>query len=221
LADIGAYERQYNPDPFAIDSNLYGLDRKDDGTLYVADAGGNAVYSVDPDNGKITLLAVIPGIPFPEDMQPPPGGNPSRGGANELDPVPTGVDEDGGTVYVGLLSGAPFPAGAAKIVKISSDGGVSDFATGLTMVTDVKKGPDDKFYACQISANFLGAQPAPGSIVRINDDGTNEVVVPNLILPNGIAFDDDGNLFITVMAISAADSPPSGMVVRCDGIASS
>ena len=218
--DIGAYERQNNPDPFAVDSNLYGLARKDDGTLYVADAGGNAVYSVDPDNGEITLLAVIPGIPYPETMEAPPGGNPGRGGANELDPVPTGVTLDGDTIYVGLLSGAPFPPEASKIVTIDSDGAVGDFATGLTMVTDVKKGPDDNFYACLISTNFMGAQPAPGSIVRISDDGTNEVVVPNLILPNGIAFDDDGNLFVTVMAITEPGSP-TGMVVRCDGIASS
>ena len=44
VADIGANERTNNPDPNAIDSNLYGMAFGADGRLYVADAGGNALY---------------------------------------------------------------------------------------------------------------------------------------------------------------------------------
>ncbi|MGE3798937.1 MAG: ScyD/ScyE family protein, partial [Thermomicrobiales bacterium] len=107
LADIGAYEIANNPDPNAVDSNLYGLAQGADGLLYVADAGGNTVYSVDPTTGELAVVAVIPGIELPEEMQQP-GGNPARGGAQELDPVPTGVAIGGnGDVFVSLLSGGP------------------------------------------------------------------------------------------------------------------
>ena len=75
LADIGAYELANNPDPNAVDSNVYGMDMGADGLLYVADAGGNAVYSVDPATGDLAVVAVIPGLPLPEEMQQP-GGNP-------------------------------------------------------------------------------------------------------------------------------------------------
>ncbi len=50
VADIGGYERSQNPEPSAIDSNLYGIAAAPDGTLYVADAGGNTVYKIDPDH---------------------------------------------------------------------------------------------------------------------------------------------------------------------------
>src|SRR4051794_3092426 len=44
LADIGTYEREQNPDPYAVDSNLGGITVGSDGLLYVADSGGNDVY---------------------------------------------------------------------------------------------------------------------------------------------------------------------------------
>lgn len=218
LADIGAYEIANNPDPNAIDSNVYGMDMGADGLLYVADAGGNAVYSVDPATGDLAVVAVIPGIELPEEMQQP-GGNPARGGAQELDPVPTGIAVgSNGDVFVSLLSGGPFPAGAAKIQKIV-DGTVSDVAGGLTMATDVAIGPDGHLYAVQISLNFLSEVPDPGNVVRVLENGTLEVVVPNLMLPNGIAFDAAGNLYIAAGTVSPPGAGPAGVVLRVDGVA--
>lgn len=108
VADLQTIEVEANPDGFGIDSNVYGMALGNDGLLYVADAGGNSISTVDPAAGGATLLAVTPGIEIPED-QAPPGGNPARAGANELDPVPCGVEAaaDGG-VHVSLLSGGPF-----------------------------------------------------------------------------------------------------------------
>ena len=110
VADIGAIEKATNPDGLGIDSNLYGLALATDGNLYVADAGGNALYRVNPAGGQPALVAVFPGIALPPGAPVPPGGNPARGGRAELDPVPTGVAPNpAGGVYVGNLSGGPFP----------------------------------------------------------------------------------------------------------------
>jgi len=215
VADIGANERTNNPEPFNVDSDLYGMDLGPDGLLYVADAGGNCVYTVDPATGEITLVAVIPGIEIPAEMVPA-GGNPERGGSSDIDPVPTSVAvAEDGTIYVSLLSGGPFPPGGAKIVKIAADGTVTDHALGLTMVTDVAFGPDGNLYAVQLSTNFLLQTPDPGSVVRILADGTFEPVVEGLLFPNGIAFDADGNLFIAAGTVI----PMGGMILRVDGIA--
>ena len=215
VADIGANERTNNPEPFAIDSDVYGMDLGPDGMLYVADAGGNCVYKVDPATGEITLVAVIPGIEVPAEMVPE-GGNPARGGSADIDPVPTSVAvAEDGTIYVSLLSGGPFPPGGAKVVKIAADGTVSDHALGLTMVTDVAFGPDGNLYAVQLSTNFLQQTPDPGSVVRILADGTFEPVVEGLLFPNGIAFDAAGNLFIAAGTVI----PMGGMILRVDGIA--
>jgi hypothetical protein len=221
VADLQAFEIENNPDPNLVDSNIYGMGLGNDGMLYVVDAGGNTVFRVDPESGELSLLAVVPGIEIPEDMAPP-GGNPARGGALELDPVPTNAtaNPDGG-VFVSLLSGGPFPEGAAKILAIDEEGNMSDAAGGLTMCTDVKVGPDGNLYAVQISMNFMGEMPAPGNVVRIGEDGSLEVVVDGLMLPNGIAFDADGNLYIATGAVTLPGMDPAGMVLRCDGVAAS
>lgn len=217
LADIDAYERANNPDPNIIDSNLYGIDVAEDGTIYVNDAGGNTTYRVPAGGGEPEVLVVHPGIEVPAD-QAPPGGNPGRGGANELDPVPTDVlTTADGSVLVSYLSGGPFPPGAAKVVSVAEDGTLTDVATGLTMVVGLAAGPDGQLYAAQISTNFLGEMPEPGNVVRVLEDGTQEVVVGGLMLPNGIAFDQDGNLLVVTGATSPGE--PMGQLLRCEGIA--
>lgn len=217
LADIGAYERSSNPDPFNIDSNLYGIDVAADGTISVNDAGGNATYTVPAAGGDPTVIVAHPGIAIPEG-EAPPGGNPRRDGANELDPVPTDVvsTADGG-LLVSYLSGGPFPRGAAKVVSVSEDGTLSDVAQGLTMVVGLAAGPDDQLYATQISTDFLGQPPAPGNVVRILGDGSQEIVVDGLMLPNGIAFDQNNDLLVVTNTVSMG--PPNGQLLRCEGIA--
>jgi sugar lactone lactonase YvrE len=224
VANIAKFQIDNNPQasvPHPIDSDPYGAALGKDGKLYVADAGGNTLLRVDPTSGAIELVALIPGIPYPSSLKDAPG-NEERGGKKELDPVPTGVAvAPDGTIYLGLLSGGPFPPGAAKVLKVGSDGSLTDYATGLTMVVGVAVGPDGNVYASQISTNFGGQQPAPGNVLRIKSDGTTESVVEGLVLPNGIAFDKDGNLFVAAMTVGFGPpgSPPQGMVLRFDGVA--
>lgn len=208
VADIGAFERSDNPHPATVDSNLYGISAAPDGTIRVADAGGNAVYNVDPATGEFAVLAITEDIPLPEGAQGPP----------MLQAVPTGIAENpAGGIYVGLLSGGPFPPGAAKVLAVTDDGTISDFATGLTMVTDVEVGPDGNVYAVQISTNFLSEIPEPGNVVRIAADGTSEIVADGIMLANGITFDADGNLYVVAGAVGMGG--PMGMVLKFDGIA--
>jgi sugar lactone lactonase YvrE len=205
LADIGSYERTNNPEPTDVDSNLYGLAVGDDGTIYVNDAGGNTTYTVPAAGGEPTVLAVHPELPLPEGAQAPPG-------VTGLDPVPTGIAAIDGAVLVGYLSGGPFPAGAAKVVRVDLDGTISDVATGLTMVVGVATGPDGQLYVSQISTDFLSQPPAPGNVVRLLGDGSQEIVLDGLMFPNGVAFDQDGNLLVAVGTVGG-----NGQVLRCEG----
>jgi plastocyanin len=210
IANIGLYERSDNPDPNAVDSNLYDLISAN-GTIYVTDAGGNAIYKVDPATNDFSVFAVIPGLPGP-------GANPNRQGASEIDPVPTSLAMmDDGTLLVGLLSGFPFTPGAAGILKVAPDGTVSNWAGGLTMVTDVAIAPDGSIYATQISTNFLGEPPAPGNIVRVRVDGASEVVLDGLSAPNGMAFDANGDLYFIMNTFGPGSG---GMIVKCTDPAS-
>lgn len=220
VADLAAYEKANNPEPYEINSDPYGLAMGPDGMLYATDAGGNDVLKVNPASGQISLVAVIPGIK-PAGFPFPPEGNPARGGKAEIDPVPTGIMvASDGTIYVTLLSGGPFPKGAAKLMKIVG-GQVSEVAGGFTMATGVAMGPDGKIYVSQIttSLDFTKTPPdiQPGQVSRVNADGSTTAVATGLMSPNAIAFDKAGNLFVTT---GTAFGPPTvGTITRFDGIA--
>jgi hypothetical protein len=154
-------EKDENPDGFILESHPYDLVAGPDGLLYVSDAGANTLLKVDPASGDVSLVAVFPGVPGPMP-------NPNRGGANESDPVPTGVDFKDGNIYVSYLPGFPFLPGSAKVVMAAADGTVSDYATGLSMVTDLRTGPDGQLYAVEMGQfTEQGTVLNSGSIVRV------------------------------------------------------
>ncbi len=202
-------EKANNPDGHVVESHPYGMSVGPDGMLYVADAGANTLLKINPTSGAVTLVAVFDGIPSPIP-------NPGRGGALESDPVPTGVTFGAdGTLYVSLLPGFPFLPGAAKVVAVNpANGEVSDFATGLTMLTDLRTGPDGVLYAVQLGV-FTDQGPVPdsGAILRIGQDATSVVLVDGLSFPSSIDFDANGNGYVTINGVGA---PGSGQVVRFD-----
>lgn len=212
VADTWAFEAANNPDGFILESHPYGLAAGADGLLYVADAGANDLVSVDPASGAVALVTVFEGVPgmFPNDF---------RGGAQENDPVPTGiVVGDDGALYVAFLPGFPPVPGSSKVVRVDpTTGATSEVATGMDILTDLQLGPDGALYAVHL-ADFgeMGPQPDTGAIYRIVD-GAYEAVLTGLSFPTAIAFDADGNAFVTRNGVGA---PGTGEVVRFDGLAS-
>ncbi|MCB9437344.1 MAG: ScyD/ScyE family protein [Anaerolineales bacterium] len=208
VADMWAYENDHNLDGMVIETHPYGITVGPDGWLWIADAGANTLMRVNPDSGEIEHVATFEGLPI---TMP----NPARNNAMETDPVPTAVafDEDGNT-YVSLLSGFPFIPGSAKVLLVTPDGEISDYATGLTMLTDLQHGPDGELYAVQFGMfTEQGPLPDAGSIVRIHEGDASEVLVSGLSFPTSITFDSEGNAFVTINGLGA---PGSGAVVRFD-----
>jgi sugar lactone lactonase YvrE len=211
VANLWDFERTENPDPALYDSHPYGLAAGADGMLYVTDAGANDLLKIDPATGDVSLIAVfapIPGV-FPR---------PDLGGELLTDAVPTGVvvGEDG-AMYVSYLSGAPFVPGSAKVVMVSADGEISDYATGLTMLTDLQRGPDGHLYAVQFGIfTDQGPTPDSGAVLRIGEGDSSQEVISGLSFPTGISFDAEGNAYVVVNGVGA---PGSGAVVKFDAVA--
>ena len=218
LAEFNTYEIENNPDGTDVNPNLYGLSSGDtDGRLTLNDAGSNTIFSIDPETGEFTLRGVVPDLNvLTANSDAPYTDDPAR------QPVPTGGTFTGGGAYhIALLSEA-WPEDGPSILKVDGDGLFATFtsiATGLSMVTDVEFGPDGQLYACQLFDDISSEAPI-GSVSRVTvSDGTVEVVAGGLIMPHGITFDGEGNLYVTTQTLMSGPGAPAGPVIRIDGVA--
>ena len=183
VADLWQIEKDENPAGGEIDNHPYGLGvSADGGALLIADAGSNALYRFNPASNRTSVVGVFEPI---EGVFP----NPNYDNQLLRDAVSTGVAVKDGETYVGYLTGAPFIPGTAKVVKVDADGVVSDYATGLTMLTDLRTGPDGNLYATQFGIfGEQGPVPNSGAVVRIMEGAGSEVVAANLSFPTSIDF---------------------------------
>lgn len=197
--DLGAYENAANPAGGTIDSNPFGLTRYR-GSLAVADAGGNDVLQVD--DGVISTLAVFANRPVPG-----PGGV-----TIPMQPVPTSVAEGpDGALYVGQLTGFPFPPGGAVVFRVGAGGTPEEYATGFTNIIDIAFGRDRSLYVLQISAAGLLSGNPMGALIRVAPDGTRTEIFPGaLVAPGGLAIGRDGSIYVSRFATLAG----AGDVVR-------
>lgn len=107
------------------------------------------------------------------------------------------------------------------MVRVSTDGRVSDAAGGMTAVTGVTVGPDRLLYVTESFARFdPAAMPPPfaqpSRVLRVLADGRTQVAVDGLNFPYGTAFDRGGNLYVVV---GANNGPGQGQVLRCARVA--
>lgn len=129
-------------------------------------------------------------------------------------PVPTSVAVGpDGDIYVGFLSGFPFPVGGTRIERWSN-GELKQTYKGLTMVTDVLVTAQGEIYAVQF-AEFgdKGPKPASGKVVKVTDSGV-ETIMEGLIAPYGLAQAPDGSLVVSVF--SSGDTSGSGAVIKVE-----
>lgn len=212
VAETWSLEKELNPDGSVIETHPYGMAVGPDGLLWVADAGANTLLRVDVNSGAVELLATFEPLPgaFP---------NPNLGGEMLTDAVPTGIAfDDEGNALVSLLSGFPFIPGSAKVLKVAPDGGVTVYADGLTMLTDLRRGPDGAFYAVQFAVfTDQGPQFGSGALVRIEEGGASVPVVEGLAFPTSVDFNADGDAYITIFG---GGPPGAGQLIMVAGVAS-
>ncbi len=211
VAELGPYEVENNPDGTDVNPNLYGIAATPDGQILVNDAGGNTIYTVDPETGEFELLHIVPDLTGLTGVEPE-GDQPPR------QAVPTAVVvDDEGLVHIALLSEG-WPTDGPSVLSVSDDDTFTSLATGGSGVVDLALGPDGSLYFSQLLDAF-GDGPPIGSVRRVLEDGTAEPVIEGLVMPHGIAFDADGNLFVTTNALLSTPEAPLGQLLRFDGVA--
>ena len=247
FADIAAFERDNDPDKNeprvpgdtepTTDSNPYAMTMKSDGTLLVADAGANDVLGVDS-SGTVSLVSALP---FRMVDPPPfvvcqPGQDPQTdqcippGQQMPMQPVPTSVEVvpsqlpapvGTDTVYIGQLTGFPFPVGGANVYKLNSNSdkhaNLDVFEPNLTNIIDVAVAPDGTMYALEFASNgLLDPNPQP-ALIQIRPDGTRKALLNgsdgDLVAPGGVAVGPDGMVYVTNCALCGAGA---GTVIKVD-----
>jgi hypothetical protein len=188
VLDISDHELSSNPDGNQIDSNPFALRVLSD-RVVVADAGANALLQIGQ-FGQTTTLAVFPRRTV---------------GPATIDAVPTSVAVGpDGAYFVGELTGAPFPVGAARIYRVPANGGSPVVvATGFSTVIDVAFDlPRNAAYVLEHDADGIIPAIGPGldgRLIRINTNTGAQTVIAStgLVKPGGMAIGPDGAVYVT------------------------
>ncbi len=190
VADIAGTEATANPDGALVDSNPYSV-LVQPGRRIVADAGANALFAAPPNRDASVFASQLLG-------------------PNVTQTVPTSVVEGpDGAIYVGLLTGAPFVPGTAKVLRVASDGSsIETYADGFTTIIDIAFDADGALYVLQVLKGGFPPAP-PGKLVRQCPDGSRSVLLDGLVFPGGVAIGPDGAAYITNRGVT-----PNGEVLR-------
>jgi len=223
IANLLAYERKHNPDgqrqfvkgkpvdalsnPFAMTWSRFGL--------LVADGGANDVLKVNPRTGHVSTFFVPSTV---KDVPACKGKDAnSNPGTKGCDPVPTGVDVVGDSVYVSTL-GAEAPR-AGRVYKLDARSGkVQRVWKGFTAPTGVAARRDGTFYVSEVLYGAPAGDPPPGfdpsSVGRLTRVKDGHRTHSSVTMPTGLEL-KHGHLFASAWSIASfVGIQHAGQVVR-------
>lgn len=210
LADLARYEARKNPDGgdagSSVDSNPYGVLASRWGA-YTTDAGGNDLLFTDR-WGRTRTVAVFHAtlVDAPEFLGLP------AGTQIPMQSVPTSVVRGSrGQLFVGELTGFPFPAGGATIWKVRPGRAPKVFATGFTNIVDMAVGRNGSLYVVEVAKHGLLSEDLTGRLVKVSRNGHKRTLLESpLFAPGGIAIRPNGTIYVT----NGSVLPGGGQLLR-------
>jgi hypothetical protein len=182
VADLAGFEDANNPTGDEKNVNPNSVLSDGSGRV-VSDAGANDLLRVAA-NGRISVLATFPNrlVDAPPFLGLPPGTQ------IPMDAVPTSVTRGpDGALYVGQLTGFPFPVGGANVYRVVPGQAPQVFAGGFTNIIDLAFDQHGTLYVLEIFKNGLLSGDPTGALIRVDRGGGQHVVMSTgLITPGGL-----------------------------------
>ncbi|HEY9872234.1 MAG TPA: ScyD/ScyE family protein [Candidatus Obscuribacterales bacterium] len=197
VADLAGYEALNNPDGTNVDSNPYSLLIQGN-TAFVVDAGANDLLRVGLDGSNLAVQSV-----FPERSVPNPFGGPDISMQSVPNAIASGSD---GALYVGELTGFPFPQGGARVYRIDSNNQPQVYADGFTNIIDIAFDNQDSLYVLEYATNSILSGDPTGALIRVAADGTRTTIASEgLISPTGLALGSNGEIYVSNRGFNAGE----------------
>ena len=126
--------------------------------------------------------------------------------------MPTALAERRGTLYLGNLGIFPIDPRSQRILQVRRNGDMSIFARGFTTVPGLDFDDEGRMYVLEMSREPGFPTPGRGRVIRVNDDGSRDVVVNRLTFPTAMRFGPDGWLYIS----NKGFGPERGEILRAE-----
>ena len=180
IADIGAWQVA-NPA-----TGAQGADFEPEGNPFKMIVVHNDFYVVEANQGQL-LKATL-------------GGNVSRVvdiSVSQGHAVPTEVDYYKGNFYVGNLGTFPIVTGGSNIYKITPSGQLSIAATGFTAILGLVFDKKGRIYVLETTTGKPFPTPGTGRIVRVNQNGSRDIIATGLSNATAMTYGPDENLYVS------------------------
>jgi hypothetical protein len=206
LVDLSAYLIGHPP----LDRTFERDDWEPDGTWYSLAVLGHALYATEPNHQVIERITPHGEITRVADL--------SLNSLAQAEPEwigPASLSVHGRDLYFGALGPFPVAPGDAAVWKLTPDGSVSVYASGLTAVLGTAWDDHGRLYALEsmTATGFPGpGQAGTGKVVRIDPDHTQTTILEGLNFPSAIAFGPDHALYISNDGFGNA--PGAGQILK-------
>ena len=105
-----------------------------------------------------------------------------------------------GSLYFGQLGTFPVVPGTESVYKVTPSGQTSVAASGLTAILGLAFDNEGRMYV--LETDTVAGEPGPqalgtGQVIRVNHDGSMDIVVTGLSFPTAMTFGPDGRLYIS------------------------
>jgi hypothetical protein len=122
--------------------------------------------------------------------------------------VPTALAYNG-NFYVGNLNTFPIVDGSSSIYKVTPSGQVNMVATGFSTILGLAFDNQARLYVLEMAYGSVSGFPEPGKsrVVRLNPNGTQDVIATGLSFATGMTMGPDGNLYVSNWGFGR---PPGG-----------